>query len=299
MPARCGAQPQLDGPPVHGRDLERHRAGRARLDGADHRAEAPGRLEVEAVVPRDAPAAGDAAAQDRPGLALLLGTRPPRRTPPRTAAANSPYGPPSLKVASAAGICGAPAPADRAGLAQHPLRLPAERLPRRPAPHEGRRRGEGLELPRPPRVELRAQPPPEAEPRPARDLQAHADRRAPAGAVREGDRGRAVRAALDEQRVGAPEPHHQQPPAEALAVRAREDEARREPGRARLAVRADPARDEADPVAHRAATAVAASGGGDPTAAAPATIAPTTARRATYSAEAWPAMERGGGTAHP
>ena len=47
-----------------------------------------------------------------------------------------------------------------------------------------------------------------------------------------------------------------------------------------------------------AAATFSASGGGDPTAAAPATIAPTTARRATYSAEAWPAMERGGGTAH-
>src|SRR3954467_10698953 len=42
-----------------------------------------------------------------------------------------------------------------------------------------------------------------------------------------------------------------------------------------------------------------AGGGAPPPAPPPAMTAPTTARRATYSAEAWPAMGRGGGTATP
>ena len=87
VPARCGAEPQLDGAPVHGGDLERHRAGRARTDGAHHRAEAPGRLEVEAVVPRDAPVAArrrrPRIAPASPSSSAPIRPRARRRAPPR------------------------------------------------------------------------------------------------------------------------------------------------------------------------------------------------------------------------
>ena len=193
-----------------------------------------------------------------------------------SAAANSPYAPPSLYVDVGRRRVIAARPRARAA------RRSASRA--RPAVHEARGRREVRELPRAPGGELqpgaaahlRGRAPAASSPTPtlpptaapsANDTDACRPSAAPRAARR--------RAELD----------HQHPPAQPLPVRARLHEARREPGRARLRGVQTPPATRQMPCRIAPATC-AAIGGTDPTAAAPATTAHTTARRATYSAEA-------------
>ena len=221
---------------------------------------------------------------------------PPRRTPPRTAAANSPYGPPSLNVASAAGIRGA----RRWWQNGHACRSTPSASP--PSDSRGAQRrtkaaAAAKVLNSHVRPELNCAPARPAGPRGrAGDLEADTDGPARAVAVGERDRGRAVRAALDEQRVARPSrTTSSRPPSRWRSVRACTRHGASPAARASRLVQIPPATRQI-PWRTAAATAVA-SGGGDPTAAAPATIAPTTARRATYSAEA--GRRRGVGEAQP
>ena len=274
VPARRRAHPQLYGAPVHRRDLERRLARVARLEGADHRAEAAGRLEVDPVVPRDAPAAGDPAPHDQPGLALFLGARASGAGPEAQRGGELAVGPAlvegrvglrhrrlgrRLQIGQARRSSPtASPPSDSRGAQRRTKRAAAAKVGNshvRPA------------------VNCSARAAADADARPARQPQADADRPAAAPAVGEGDRGRPVRAALHEQRVAAAEAHDQHPAAEALAVRARLHQARREPAaRASREVQTPPATRQIP--CRTAAATFSASAGGDPIAAAPATTRP-------------------------
>ena len=220
--ARGGAQPQLDGTAADEGDLERHLAGVVLLDRAEHDPEPAGGLGVEAVVPRHPPSAADPAAEHGTGLAPHLGARA------RGAAAQR-RGELAVGAALVVGGC-----RDSGG--GRVAAAAAARAPRRPATRCGAQRRTKRAAaakvgnshvrpalncrPAPPRSSTRG---PGGSRRPTPTLP-------PAlAAVGERDRGRAVGPALDEQRVAAPEAHHQQPAAEPLALRARVHEARRSP----------------------------------------------------------------------
>ena len=92
--ARGGADPQLDRAAVHRGDLERGLGGVVALQRAEDEPELAGRLAVDAVVLGDAPAGLDPAAHRPRRTRRPADASVPGRSP--TAAANSPYAPPSL-----------------------------------------------------------------------------------------------------------------------------------------------------------------------------------------------------------